>query len=374
MKPIAFEARPCRLRNTIQHYDWGARDKEAFIAHFLGMQPEPGVPYAELWMGTHPKAPSVIQVDDTTTVSLRDFIAQHPQETLGDAVAGAFEGTLPFLFKVLSTQEALSIQTHPSKEQARVLHARDPENYPDANHKPEIAIALDGLTALMGFKNFAATLATLETYPEIADFIATAFPNGATPLRALRAVERADKITQQAITQQVYQTLIERSARDATALNRALNQLHTRLSSMNALTEEERLFIELRHQYTGADVGLFLLFLLNLIHLKQGEAVFTLPGIPHAYLKGNIIECMANSDNVARAGLTPKFKDAPTLLEILDYEAQPRFIIPERVNETEVVYHTPVPEFEILHWRLDAQRPHAIPAHTGPAILLITQG
>ena len=167
---IKPEPRPYLLENKIQQYAWGARGKKAFIPQLLGMETKLNEPYAELWIGIHPNAPSEIKMGDSL-FSLTEFIQNHPVEILGQSVSSAFSGTLPFLLKVLSAGEALSIQAHPSKEQARHLHAQDPEHYPDDNHKPEIAIALDSLTALAGFKRFIELQQTLLTYPELSEFI-----------------------------------------------------------------------------------------------------------------------------------------------------------------------------------------------------------
>ncbi|MBN1893825.1 mannose-6-phosphate isomerase, class I, partial [bacterium] len=133
---------PYRLINRMQHYDWGTRDAEAFIPGLLGMIPKKGKPYAELWIGTHPKAPSRIEWGGKP-VSVQSWIAQNPGWVLGPAVADRFGG-LPYLLKVVSAAEPLSIQAHPDKKLAERLHAANPTEYPDDNHKPEIAIALNG--------------------------------------------------------------------------------------------------------------------------------------------------------------------------------------------------------------------------------------
>src|SRR6516162_10200615 len=165
-------ARPYLMHNQVQNYEWGTHDDEAYIAALLGITPEPGKPYAELWMGAHPKAPSSVLVD-RKQIPLDQWIAAHPQELLGATVAARFGKRLPFLFKVLAAGEALSIQAHPNKVQAKVLRENDPEHYPDDNHKPEIAIAIDALTALMGIKPFDELANSLWRYPEIAGFVGT---------------------------------------------------------------------------------------------------------------------------------------------------------------------------------------------------------
>ena len=142
--------RPFKLISKIQYYDWGTKNAAAFIPSFLGIPAEKDRPYAELWIGAHPTAPSEILLNGQP-VPLDKAIESAPREILGEDVARRFGGKLPFLLKVLSAGAPLSIQTHPNKEQAHRLHAKDPAHYPDDNHKPEIAIALDGLTAIAGF-------------------------------------------------------------------------------------------------------------------------------------------------------------------------------------------------------------------------------
>ncbi len=339
---------PYRLRNAVQHYAWGMRGPEAFIPRLLGFAAEPGTPYAELWMGVHPKGPSEVLTDDGA-IPLRDLLARHPQAMLGEAVVTRFGATLPFLFKVLSIREALSIQAHPTRAQAAVLHARDPQHYPDDNHKPEVAVALDELTALMGLKQGNALEEALHRYPEIATFAGEGEGTG-TARRLLRRAKIAPS-----------------------ALDKAITHLAQRLTRSHSLREEERLFLTLRQKYTGPDVGLFMLLLMRLVHLRRGEAVFIRPGMPHAYLRGNIIECMANSDNVVRVGLTPKYKDTQALLEILDDAAQPYFITPEQVNALEKGYRPPVTEFHLRSWRIPAGEKAAIEGGT-PRILLLLRG
>jgi len=165
-----LKPQPYMLENTIQHYEWGSRGKNAFIPQLLNIKTEKDKPYAELWMGAHPKASSKIIVD-VKEIDLAEVIREYPIETLGRKTVKKFSNTLPFLFKVLSANEALSIQAHPSKRQAISLHKKDPIIYPDSNQKLEIAIALDSLTALVGFKPFNQIMQTLKKYPQIHHFI-----------------------------------------------------------------------------------------------------------------------------------------------------------------------------------------------------------
>ncbi len=333
-----FEARPYLLKNTIQHYAWGMRGENAFIPRLLGFEPESDVPYAELWMGAHPKAPSTIEVNGVDE-PLNKIIEKFPQQILGTRAAEEYGGKLPFLLKVLSAGEALSIQAHPNKKQAEILHARDPLHYPDDNHKPEIAIALDSLKALVGFKSFAAIQRVLRDYAEISDFI------GAEIVGPFCNYNDGKVEQQKKLLKKLFAGLMHRSLTHPGDLKQACKNLATRLqSTKNNLQEQDLFFLELFKKY-GGDVGLFSIYLLNLITLTAGEGVFLKAGVPHTYLRGNIVECMANSDNVVRAGLTPKFKDIETLVDILTYDSGPVRV--PTANSDNFVYATPASEFRV---------------------------
>ncbi|AQK90123.1 Mannose-6-phosphate isomerase 1 [Zea mays] len=144
-----------RLRCAVQHYEWGQRGAASLVARLADHNnPDPARPYAELWMGTHPSGPSSL-VDDGSL--LRDWLARN-HDALGPAVAARWGGDLPFLFKVLSVAKALSIQAHPDKKLAEVLHALRPSTYKDENHKPEMAIAITEFRALCGFAGIEVSL------------------------------------------------------------------------------------------------------------------------------------------------------------------------------------------------------------------------
>jgi len=359
-----IKAQPYLLIGKIQNYTWGTKNQDAFIPQFLNTPVEKDKPYAELWMGAHSKAPADIVIDNKN-ISFADLIKNYPQEILGSQVHSRFN-SLPFLFKILSAAEALSIQAHPNKEQAKILHARDPHNYPDDNHKPEIAIALSELVALVGFKTFDQLIFTLESYPEIADFIGSGILQ-----EMIKAKNLSEKIRKPLLIK-MYGSLMKKSLSHTGDLLKAIESLAKRLSQKEVLTDTEKNFFELRKIYPGADSGLFSLFMLNMVHLSHGEGVFLKAGLPHAYLKGNIVECMANSDNVVRAGLTAKFQDVDTLLDILTYETTPVEIQKGKYNNNELIYNTPVSEFKIS--RLDLDQKKVKQTTNGIQILLITRG
>jgi len=143
------------LQPSVKNYPWGRLGGESLVAELAGVAISETTPYAELWMGAHPSGPSTLP-DGTT---LLNYIQQNP-ESLGKGVLEKFGPNLPFLFKVLSVAQGLSIQAHPDIPLAKILHQRDPKNYPDDNHKPEMAIAVTPFEVLCGFRS----LGEIQTY------------------------------------------------------------------------------------------------------------------------------------------------------------------------------------------------------------------
>lgn len=357
------------LKNKIQNYDWGTKGSGAVIPKLLGIQAEEGIPYAELWIGAHSKAPSSVILPDGKEADLDELIGKYPEDVLGKDISQRFDGKLPFLLKVLSASEALSIQAHPDKIKAGILHLRDPKNYPDNNHKPEIAIALDNLKALVGFKPLNKFLAAIESYDGLKEYVGNRIIDDILSKPASGISDESNSV------RILYEEIIKKSVLQPQELKNAVIKIKEEILKKGAggQSEEEDLFIQLEKQY-GNDVGLFSIFLFNLVELKEGEGIFLDAGVPHAYLKGNIIECMANSDNVVRAGLTPKFKDIDSLIEILSYDLTPVKIINSDSSEKEDnIYDVPVNEFEITRWRFRKDSFRRIDNYS-VSILIIIEG
>jgi mannose-6-phosphate isomerase len=333
-----FPIKPYKLYNTIQNYEWGTKNESAFIPRFIGAEVELNKPYAELWIGAHPNAPSEIEIDGLR-FPLNKVIQNRPMECLGEYVRNKFSGTFPFLLKVLSAASALSIQTHPNKVQAQRLHAKDPKHYPDDNHKPEIAIALDSLVALAGFQPVQSIRKHLEFLPELGELVGQGLID--------EILKSEDPIILGNLIKQLYGLVMQR-ADDKEHLAACIIKIQKRLTEKEFRSPEELQFLK-QYELYGTDVGLLSFFFFNLIHVQQGQAIFTGAGVPHAYIKGNIIECMANSDNVVRAGLTNKFKDVDTLLNIILYKfAECHVLHTEAGTGTgEVLYRTTAEEFEV---------------------------
>jgi len=334
-----IEPRPYKLINHIQNYKWGSRGKEAFIPNLLGFEGE-DKPYAELWIGAHPKLSSKILVEGEAQ-SLKGIVERYPNEILGESVAEKFGNKIPFLFKVLSANQALSIQTHPNKKQAIELHKNNSANYQDDNHKPEIAIALDSLSALVGFRPLNEIEDNIVKYPQISEFIGNEVGTKFLQNKTKSGLKN------------LFSTLMNRSI-ETEELEKTIQLLTNDFDQKTEHSEDERLYLTLHKQY-GVDIGLLVLFFLNVVSLKPGEAIFTPAGIPHAYLKGNIVECMANSDNVVRAGLTPKFKDITQLINILTYEFGKPELIGNELNKNTYKYSVSADEFRVEKITLNNQ-------------------
>jgi len=179
---------------------------------------------------------------------------------------------------------------------------------------------------------------------------------------------------------EVVKPLFERLMRaDPEKIKQGLSQLETRLKERQGASENdevqkvEHLICRLNQQFPG-DVGCFVSYFLNHLHLVPGQAVFLGPNVPHAYLGGNMVECMASSDNTVRAGLTPKFKDVDTLVEMLTYKcSEPDWVHPTTKGDAKV-YSPPVEEFVVSSLQAGPQRTVVLPPCDSFALVLVYEG
>jgi len=338
MKKI--ESRPYKILGKILNYDWGTKNENAFIPKLLGNEIKEDLPYAEYWIGVHPKAPSEILVNNEK-ISFIDLLKENSTEILGERIAKKFNNTLPFLLKILSINHALSIQAHPDKNLARILNKNDPEHYPDENHKPEIAIAIDKLEAIVGLKSGTNILQALNSYSEIEILLSE---------YTLEKVDQGQILSNNGIVNELYSDIMNSSEEN---LSRCVMALLAKFKAQQKLNQAENQFL-IQYETYGIDIGLISILLFNYLNLKKGEAIFTPAGVPHAYISGNIIECMANSDNVVRAGLTPKFKDIDTLTNMLEID-QGRNLVDVLETSDKIVYKTSAEEFEIELLKLSGE-------------------
>ncbi len=332
--------RALALRGVAQGYAWGQLGSASRIASVVGQYDE-SKPLAEYWIGSHPKGSSTLLMNDGTPVSLADALRDSAPRLLGDDVAQRYHNELPFLLKILSINPAcgLSIQAHPDTQRAEQLHAHDPINYPDARHKPEVALPLSRVRLLYGFRPLAEIVAMLAVMPELLTLVDDDLWG------ALQAAAATDVEAQRRLVKRLYTCLLTSTAVD---VSRVVAALKRRSSESFAASAEVALVERLSRQYGDADVGLVALFVMNLVTLEPGTALFIGPNIPHAYLEGDLVECMACSDNVVRAGLTPKHRDVQTLLEMLDYTPGRATVIQPRLREDGfLVVDTPAEEFRL---------------------------
>jgi mannose-6-phosphate isomerase len=296
------------ILGTVQNYAWGRTADQSVITRLVARS-ESSLPYAELWLGAHPKSPATAFLDGYE-IPLDHLLSRDATRILGTEVLQRF-GVLPFLFKVLSIGSALSIQAHPDKSLASRLHARDPKNYPDSNHKPEVGIALSTVRLLYGLRSVADIALQLQSTPELQVVLG----------KELSARIISCNGVEEEMLRAAYTGFV-RSEGQVRVL--AVQQIRHRLESGGGgAGAHDQLFIELAASYAPDDIGVLSFYLMNLCSLEAGDGVFIPANVPHAYISGELVECMANSDNVVRAGLTTKYQDVDTLLSMISYRSYP---------------------------------------------------
>lgn len=355
------------LRNAVRPYAWGSRTT---LARLLGRDVPAPHPEAELWMGAHPGDPSMLAGQDGSERSLLDVVTDDPAGQLGSAVSKRWGGRLPFLLKILAAEEPLSLQAHPSAEQAATGFAREEalgvardagnRNYPDPTAKPELLCALTEFHALAGFRDPHRTvklLRAIET-PGLASHIdlLAAEPNS----EGLRAL-----FTTWITLPQPALDKLEPELLDACVA-------HVRGHGEFEL--ECRTILQLGEAYPG-DPGVLAALLLNRIVLAPGEAIFLPAGNLHSYLQGAGVEILANSDNILRGGLTPKHVDVPELLRVLDFGCGDMPVLRGEQVGRRWVYRPPAPEFELSRIEWAALDDDEVILSGGvPRILVCTEG
>ncbi|MEV7024370.1 mannose-6-phosphate isomerase, class I [Kitasatospora sp. NPDC093558] len=352
-----------RLVNTIRPYAWGS---VTALPELLGQDPT-GEPQAELWMGAHPGDPS--RTDrGAGPRPLDGLIAADPEGELGAATVARFGPTLPFLLKILAIGIPISIQAHPTLDQARAGFAAENalgipldaprRNYRDDNHKPELICALDEFEALCGFRPAAEAAALL---------VGLAVPALAPVVELLGAGDESE-----ALRGALAAILTMDDATAADAVRQAA--AHVDLAAKEDPQGPYAPYARITRDFPG-DRGLIAGLLLNHVRLHPGEALYLGAGVPHAYLHGVCVELQANSDNVLRAGLTPKHIDVPELMNVVVFEAGVLDVLhatPVDGTPGEELYPVPIDEFRLSRFRLDGTD-RELDGRT-PQILLCTSG
>lgn len=345
-----------KLQGKVQHYAWGGYE---FIPQLLGFENHDQAPCAEYWMGAHQSASGTLETEHGLQ-SWYDLIQQQPLEHLGEKVYRQF-GELPYLFKVLDVKEMLSIQVHPSREEAKKGFEREEaagvpvnaphRNYKDKNHKPEVMVALSEFWLLHGFKKEKELQQVLASVPEF---------------NVLNRAFLKDSYYG------LYKMVMEMPQQEADDLllpliKREINSPHTK--------DQPGYWIS--KLYNGEipgeniDKGIFSIYFFNIVGLKEGEAIFQGAGVPHAYLEGQNIELMANSDNVLRGGLTPKHIDVPELLKHIVFEGIEPNILSGNISGHEVSYPLPAADFGISAVRLQNGREYLSKSNAAETFLVL---
>jgi mannose-6-phosphate isomerase len=352
-----------KLKGKVQHYAWGGYE---FIPHWLGIENKEHKPYAEYWMGAHPSASSELRTANGD-LSLYELIKGFPEITIGNKVQRQF-GELPYLFKILDVKDMLSIQVHPTKDEAvKGFEAEEAagipigaaiRNYKDKNHKPEVMIALNEFWLLHGFLQPDALKKVLISVPEFKNLVELFKNNDYKKL---------------------YQHVMEMPQHEVNSLLAPLVHRELQNKKDNQITKEQpgwwvaKLY-EHQTSIDSIDRGVFSIYFFNMVKVDPGEAIFQGAGIPHAYLEGQNVELMANSDNVLRGGLTPKHIDVPQLLKHTTFEGvTPAVMKGEEIKKGEKNYSCPVDDFGIGKIELEAGQAYTSSA-SSIEIIVIMEG
>ena len=349
-----------QLVNQTQDYAWGS---PTAIPVILG-SPATSEPVAELWMGAHPSAPSRALTDDGP-VDLDRLVRADPKNLLGTAVYARFGPALPYLLKVIAADAPLSLQVHPRIDQAEAgfddeeaagVPITSPDrSYKDRNHKPELLYALTPFDALCGFRPPAQAAELLDLDAPLAHDLRALLVSDGEPIRAAvtRLLDKARRPTPAEVD------TVVRACRDRES----------------AVDPDAYRTVELLAEAYPGDPGVIMSLLLNHVTLQPGEAMFVPAGAVHSYLQGVAVELQSSSDNVLRAGLTPKHLAIAELLATIDCSAgPPRRIVPEEVDAS-LVFRAPVDDFVLAVTTVDDAAAAALPLPgVGPRILLCLDG
>ena len=324
-----------KLQGIHRHYEWGG---SAFIPQLMQLDNTIGKPFAEYWMGAHPSAPALVATSEGQK-ALDQMIQENKAHFLGSNIADQF-GTLPYLFKILDVEKMLSIQVHPSKENAEIGFLKEQlaglpidathRNYKDQNHKPEVMVALSDFWLLHGFmpanalKERLANLAPLQSLLDV-----FGLENYAGLYGHFMRLDQpsADKILK---------PLLEIAVHEVAAGKVDKSHPHWWANK----------YYGGKVPVSNIDKGILSIYILNIVNVPKYQGVFQGAGLLHAYLEGQNIELMANSDNVLRGGLTPKHIDIEELLEHIKFEpTYPNILNGDLKNSNEVQFPCPVPDF-----------------------------
>ncbi|MBB3666478.1 mannose-6-phosphate isomerase, class I [Garicola koreensis] len=361
-----------RMINPIQDYAWGST---AAFSELFGWA-ESTTPQAEIWMGSHAKAPSQLVEGSGELPRLDTHLSEHPQQLGTWQHSGT---TLPFLLKILAVATPLSIQVHPSREQARSGFAAEERrgtdlkapqrNYVDTNHKPELIVALTRFSALCGFRDPRQTLRDLTALQEIVAAQVTSDDD-----ETVQAVQTLSRHLQNGETRAALRASLQDCAEELGHAAKLLAATDLRAHQASLAPQSLDTVERITATFPG-DPGLFVALMLNRRDLEPGQALFLPSGSLHAYLGGVGVEIMANSDNVLRGGLTSKHVDVPELLRVAASDVvEQQLLEPDASTPHQHIYHTPAEEFSLRRIDFPDSGLHHEVRDSGPAIAVCTAG
>jgi len=326
-----------KLLGKHRHYDWGGN---TFLPNLMGVENVNHLPYAEYWMGAHALATSTIETTEGQK-DLSKLINEQPVQWLGKEVAHKYNA-LPYLYKILDVHDMLSIQVHPSKQNAvlgfKAEQAKDiaidaaNRNYKDENHKPEIMVALSDFWLLHGFLPPAILEERLNTY---------------SCLKPLMNEFRGGDY------QNLYSFFMQLPMEASDSILKPLLKEASAAVAKGTVTKNDPHFWAHKYYADGIplkniDKGIFSIYILNIVYIPKYQGIFQGAGILHAYLEGQNIELMANSDNVLRGGLTPKHVDVKELIQHVNFVPTYVSILKgKKLTDQEINYPCPVPDFSL---------------------------
>ena len=348
-----------RIEGVGQRYAWGSTDA---IWSILGQKPD-GLPLAEWWFGAHPLGDSTTNEHGTLSAALQ----QRP-ELLGQAAAESFDGRLPYLVKFLSAASPLSLQAHPSREQAVEGYRREsllgipvdsPErSFKDEWPKPETLIALTPFEGLLGFRDPTVTAQLFESLG-----LSHGLEGIIRPLRDRKPTPALQEVFLDVLSLGDRRHLVDE----------LLGAAVQHLEAPGELGLFAQTAVELDEHFPG-DPGILAALLLNRFRLEPGQSIALGASIMHAYIKGTGVEVMANSDNVLRGGLTQKHIDVDALLHVVRFEPTAVDIHTAQGTDGLYLYPSSAPEFEV--WLIQPVGTFSIevPRVDAGRILVVTEG
>ncbi|MDG3085324.1 mannose-6-phosphate isomerase, class I [Vibrio hannami] len=349
------------IKGVTQNFDWGGYHYIPMLTNARALNNKPS---AEFWLGDHQNGSSRL-VDGSL---LSEWIKLNPESRLGAASIKKFGERLPFLFKVLDVRQPLSIQVHPSLQQARDGFAyeiknnvpADERNYRDDNHKPELMLALSDFYLLHGFRSEEKVVEQFNRIIELEPLV---------------------HIYQEKGIERFVSFIFDLSERELSIIVEPVVERYREAYLQNEISKSEPLFwfmrsaIRAENEGQPREAGLLMIFVLNLMYVPKGKVVYQDAGIPHAYLEGQNIELMANSDNVLRAGLTAKRVDVRELIKVCSFEPiTPETVTPVEIGNNATDFPVPSDDFQLREYRLEAGESLTTPPDNGPCIWFVLSG